>query len=259
MYIAEQQMIARGGGHAGARLAAVRRPPSRRSSRAATTSSAWPRSAAPTCRLCGSHAGVSIGEDGPSQMGLEDLAEMRAIYGSTVLYPCDANQTAKLLAAMADQDGHHLHAHDTRQATQVIYGPDEEFTVGGSRVRALLGRRRGHDRRRRHHAARGAGGRRHAGGRGDRGPRDRPLLGQAARRGDAARGGRAIGPSHHRRGPLAGGRPRRGGAVRARAAGCASTILAVREMPGSGKPDELLAAAGIDSTAIVATVKGLLS
>ena len=52
--------------------------------------------------LSGSHAGVSIGEDGPSQMALEDLAMMRAVGGSTVLYPCDANQTAKLVAAMAD-------------------------------------------------------------------------------------------------------------------------------------------------------------
>ena len=51
-------------------------------------------------RLCGSHAGVSIGEDGPSQMGLEDLAAFRAVNGSTVLYPCDGNQTAKLVATM---------------------------------------------------------------------------------------------------------------------------------------------------------------
>src|SRR4051812_20120214 len=56
-------------------------------------------------RLCGSHAGVSIGEDGPSQMALEDLAMMRAVHGSTVLYPCDANQTAKLVEAMADREG----------------------------------------------------------------------------------------------------------------------------------------------------------
>ncbi|CAM5741224.1 transketolase [Streptomyces hirsutus] len=55
--------------------------------------------------LVGSHAGVAIGEDGPSQMGLEDLAMMRAVHGSTVLYPCDANQTARLVAAMADLDG----------------------------------------------------------------------------------------------------------------------------------------------------------
>ena len=58
-----------------------------------------------TMCLCGSHAGVSIGEDGPSQMALEDIAMMRAVHGSTVLHPCDANQTAKLVAAMADLDG----------------------------------------------------------------------------------------------------------------------------------------------------------
>ena len=58
-----------------------------------------------TIALSGSHAGVSIGEDGPSQMALEDLAMMRAVHSSTVLYPCDGNQTAKLVAAMADQDG----------------------------------------------------------------------------------------------------------------------------------------------------------
>src|SRR5919204_409533 len=56
-------------------------------------------------KLCGSHAGVSIGEDGPSQMGLEDLAMLRAVHGSTVLYPCDANQTAKLVGIMADPPG----------------------------------------------------------------------------------------------------------------------------------------------------------
>ena len=55
--------------------------------------------------LCGSHAGISIGEDGPSQMALEDIASLRAVHGSTVLYPCDANQTAKLVEKMADTDG----------------------------------------------------------------------------------------------------------------------------------------------------------
>jgi transketolase len=84
-------------------------------------------------RLCGSHAGVSIGEDGPSQMGLEDLAEFRAVHGSTVLYPCDANQTAKLVAQMADLDGI-SYIRTTRANTPVIYQPDEEFPVGGSRV-----------------------------------------------------------------------------------------------------------------------------
>ncbi|HEY1353669.1 MAG TPA: transketolase [Ktedonobacteraceae bacterium] len=84
-------------------------------------------------RLCGSHAGVSIGEDGPSQMALEDLAMMRAIYGSTVLYPCDGNQTAHLVAQMADHDGI-VYLRTTRERTPVIYGPDEEFAIGGSKV-----------------------------------------------------------------------------------------------------------------------------
>jgi transketolase len=86
-----------------------------------------------TIALCGSHAGVSIGEDGPSQMGLEDLSAMRAVYGSTVLYPSDANQTARLVALMADQPGI-SYMRTTRQATEVIYGPDEDFNIGGSRV-----------------------------------------------------------------------------------------------------------------------------
>ena len=84
-------------------------------------------------RLCGSHAGVSIGEDGPSQMALEDLASMRAVHGSTVLYPCDANQTAKLVAEMADREGI-VFMRTTRAATPTVYGADEDFPIGGSRV-----------------------------------------------------------------------------------------------------------------------------
>ncbi|GAB1326512.1 transketolase [Streptomyces sennicomposti] len=83
--------------------------------------------------LNGSHAGVSIGQDGPSQMGLEDLSMMRAIHGSTVLYPSDANQAAKLVAAMADLDGIR-YLRTSRGESPVIYGPDEEFPVGGSKV-----------------------------------------------------------------------------------------------------------------------------
>jgi transketolase len=86
-----------------------------------------------TIALCGSHAGVSIGEDGPSQMALEDLAMMRAVGGSTVLYPCDANQTAKLVAAMAGLEGI-SYLRTTRAATPVVYGLDEDFPVGGSRL-----------------------------------------------------------------------------------------------------------------------------
>ncbi|MGW7049087.1 transketolase [Streptomyces avermitilis] len=83
--------------------------------------------------LVGSHAGVSIGQDGPSQMGLEDLAMFRSVYDSTVLYPCDANQTAKLVAAMAGLDGVR-YLRTSRGASPVLYGPDEEFPVGGSKV-----------------------------------------------------------------------------------------------------------------------------
>ncbi|MEU4225479.1 transketolase [Nonomuraea sp. NPDC026600] len=84
-------------------------------------------------RLVGSHAGVSIGEDGPSQMGLEDLAMMRTVYGSTVLYPCDANQAAALTAALTDISGV-SYLRTTRGDTPVIYQPGERFPVGGSCV-----------------------------------------------------------------------------------------------------------------------------
>jgi transketolase len=84
-------------------------------------------------RLAGSHAGVSIGEDGPSQMALEDIAALRAVHSSTVLHPCDANQTAKLVAEMADTKGI-VFLRTLRPNTPVIYDADQEFAVGGSRV-----------------------------------------------------------------------------------------------------------------------------
>jgi len=84
-------------------------------------------------RLSGSHAGVSIGEDGPSQMALEDIAMMRAVHGSTVLQPCDANQTAHLVAQMADREGI-VFLRTLRPKTPVIYAADEEFHIGGSKV-----------------------------------------------------------------------------------------------------------------------------
>lgn len=83
--------------------------------------------------LCGSHAGVSIGEDGPSQMGLEDLAMMRATHGSTVLYPCDPHQTARLVATMADLPGI-SYIRTTRGALPLLYGQEETFPIGGSRL-----------------------------------------------------------------------------------------------------------------------------
>jgi len=84
-------------------------------------------------RLSGSHAGVSIGEDGPSQMALEDIASFRAINGSTVLHPSDANQTAKLVAAMADRKGISF-IRTLRGKTEVRTPPDEDVAIGGSRV-----------------------------------------------------------------------------------------------------------------------------
>ena len=84
-------------------------------------------------RLSGSHAGVSIGEDGPSQMALEDLAMMRAVHGSTVLYPCDGNSTAALVAAMADLPGI-SYIRTTREKTPSVYGAGETFPVGGSKT-----------------------------------------------------------------------------------------------------------------------------
>lgn len=86
-----------------------------------------------TLKICGSHAGVSIGEDGPSQMALEDIAEFRAIHGSTVLYPCDGNQTATLVRAMGDLDGI-SYLRTTRGNTPVLYSPDEQFPIGGSKT-----------------------------------------------------------------------------------------------------------------------------
>jgi transketolase len=84
-------------------------------------------------RLVGTHAGVEIGPDGPSQMALEDVAAMRAVHTSTVLYPADAPSTAQLVRTMADTDGiSYLRA--TRGAYPVIYGSDETFPVGGCKV-----------------------------------------------------------------------------------------------------------------------------
>ena len=83
--------------------------------------------------LVGSHAGVEIGADGPSQMALEDLAMLRAVHGSTVLYPSDATSAATLTKAMADLDGI-SYMRTTRGAYPVLYDSAETFPVGGSKV-----------------------------------------------------------------------------------------------------------------------------
>ncbi len=84
-------------------------------------------------KLAGSHVGVSIGEDGPSQMGLEDLAMMRTVAGSVVLYPSDAVCAEKLTEQMALHKGI-CFLRTSRPKTAVIYGNDEQFPIGGAKV-----------------------------------------------------------------------------------------------------------------------------
>ena len=84
-------------------------------------------------KFTGSHAGVSIGEDGPSQMALEDLSMMRSVHGCAVLYPCDAVSTERLVLEMARHTGM-AYMRTSRPKTPVIYGLDETFPIGGSKV-----------------------------------------------------------------------------------------------------------------------------
>ena len=132
MYIAEQQMIATAVGMS------VRgfRPFASTFAAFFTRAYDFIRMAAVSqadIRLCGSHAGVEIGEDGPSQMGLEDLAAFRAIQGSTVLYPADANSCVRLVEQMADQPGI-VYLRTTRGGYPALYRPDEPFPIGGAKV-----------------------------------------------------------------------------------------------------------------------------
>ncbi|SFE37919.1 transketolase [Actinopolyspora alba] len=207
--------------------------------------------------LMGSHAGVAIGEDGPSQMALEDLAAMRAVHGSTVLYPCDANQTIGLLEPMADRDGI-CYLRASRGATPVIYGPDEDFPIGGSKtvrqgdhvtlVAAGVTL----------HEALDAAERLAAEGIRARvidlysiKPIDIETLRLAAEETD----GLVTVEDHWPEGGL-------GDAVLAALAEAGASVpvtkLAVTEMPGSGKPAELLAQAGIDSAAITRAARELM-
>jgi transketolase len=260
MYIAEQQMAAAAVG-----LQAVGWTPFA-STFAAFLSRAYDfvRMAAvsrATLALCGSHAGVSIGEDGPSQMGLEDIASFRAIHGSTVLHPCDGNQTAKLVAAMADAEGI-TYLRTLRPATTVLYSPDEEFEIGGSHVLrssdvdevALIGAGITV-----HEALKAADALAEEGIAArvidlySIKPLDLETLAAAAE----ATGGRLVTVEDHwAEGGL-------GDAVLAALADRDElprvVKLAVREMPTSGKPEECLAAAGIDGEHIAAAARRLVS
>jgi transketolase len=209
-------------------------------------------------RLCGSHAGVSIGEDGPSQMALEDLAAFRAVHRSTVLYPSDGNSTAKLVAEMADLEGI-VFLRTTRAATPVLYGPDEDFPVGGSKVV-----RDGDD-----VTIVGAGITLHealkaADALAEEGVSARvidlysvkPVDAEALRAAAEATGAIVTVEDHWPEGGLGEAvlsvfaeddeRPR-------------IVLLAVKDMPGSGKPNELIAAAGIDAEHIAAAARNLVS
>ncbi len=84
-------------------------------------------------KVTGSHAGVSIGEDGPSQMGLEDISMMRSVLDSVVFYPSDAVSTVKLIKIMSDEKGI-FYLRTTRGKAPVIYGEKEEFKIGGSKI-----------------------------------------------------------------------------------------------------------------------------
>ncbi len=211
-------------------------------------------------RLSGSHAGCEIGADGPSQMALEDLAAMRAVHTSTVLYPSDPVSTAKLVAQMADLRGI-SYIRTTRGAYPVVYRNDDAFPIGGSKVL----RQGDHDvvtligAGVTLHACLDAADRLSTSGIHCRvidcysvKPIDIATLREAS---GATEGRLVVVEDHYPQGGL-------GAAVMEALALEATpprvTHLAVRGLPGSGTPQELMAAAGIDADAIVAAVTDLV-
>ena len=210
--------------------------------------------------IVGSHAGVATGEDGPSQMALEDLAMFRAVHGSTVLYPSDANQTVKLVELAADNPGI-TYLRTTRADTAVIYSADTTFSIGGSGllratpeddVTVVAAGITVHE-------ALKASDMLAEDGISVRvldlysvKPIDQPALVQSVA---ATRGRLVTVEDHWPEGGL-------GDATLAALAdsGLAlhSVRLAVRELPGSGRPAELLHAAGIDAEAITDAVYSLI-
>lgn len=207
-------------------------------------------------RLVGSHAGVSIGEDGPSQMALEDIAMMRALPESVVLYPSDAVSTSKLVAVMAEYTKGISYLRTTRMATPVIYNVNEEFPVGGCKVV------RSSDKNKAcivaagvtlHEALKAADQLSAAGVEVavidlySIKPLDVATLTTIAK---ASQNKIITVEDHYREGGL-------GEAVASALAGTniAVHMLAVTKLPRSGKPEELLAWAGIDAAAIIKKVK----
>ena len=213
-------------------------------------------------RLSGSHAGVEIGADGPSQMALEDLAMMRAVHGTTVLYPSDATSAAALVRAMADQPGI-SYLRTTRGAYPVLYPAGEAFPVGGSKVLrssggdavALIGAGVTL------HACLAAAELLAADGIQARvidlysvKPVDTQTLADAV----AVTGGRlVVAEDHHPAGGL--GAAVTDALLDAGPQTLRVAHLAVREMPGSGTGAELMAASGIDAPHIAAAARDLLA
>jgi transketolase len=210
-------------------------------------------------RLAGSHAGCEIGADGPSQMALEDLASLRAVHTSVVLYPSDPVSAAKLVGVMADTDGI-VYMRTTRGAYPTLYDNDETFTVGGSKVLrqsdgdsvALIGAGVTL-----HHCLDAA----------DRLAADgihcrvidlysvKPVDVDTLREASKASGGNlVVVEDHYPEGGIAAAVLE---ALAADAHPPRVTHLAVRALPGSGSPAELMAAAGIDADAIVRAVRQL--
>jgi len=212
-------------------------------------------------RLCGSHAGVEIGADGPSQMALEDLAMMRAVHGSTVLYPSDGTSTVALVEAMASTPGI-SYLRTTRGGYPGLYPTGEKFPIGGSKlVRSgdndqvtLIGAGVTL------HEALGAAEILHGEGIAARvidcysvKPVDTETLVAAAE----ATGGRiVIAEDHHPEGGL--GSAVADALLAAGQQNLQLTHLAVSEMPGSGTGAELLAWAGVDADHIAAAARKLV-
>ena len=213
-------------------------------------------------RLSGSHSGVEIGADGPSQMALEDLAMMRAVHGSTVLYPSDATSTAALVHAMADRAGV-SYLRTTRGSYPVLYGGTEAFPIGGSKV--LRSSQRDVV------TLIGAGVTLHAClAAADRLAADdiharvidlysvKPIDTETLVAAAAVTNGRLIvAEDHHPEGGL--GSAVTDALLEAGPQKLWVTHLAVRQMPGSGTGDELLAAAGLDAQHIESAARDLLN
>jgi transketolase len=206
-------------------------------------------------RLSGSHAGISIGEDGPSQMALEDIAAFRAIHGSTVLHPSDANQTAKLVAAMADREGISF-IRTLRGKTAVRTPAGEDVRIGGSRIAhegddvAIVACGITVDQAVEAAEALSSDG---IAARVIDCYSIKPIDAETLRAAARECGAIVTVEDHWPEGGL-------GDAVLEALADAPVPVrkLAVREMPGSASPDELLADAGIDAAGIAAAAKSIV-